>query len=327
LSKLSHRLSLLALFGVSTVLLLSTPLSYAQNESDEQLQPYIEKLKKKHNIKSPPREESLPPAPEQKPAATGEESIQPYLDKLQKQTVDSKQVIDTPTPEPRGESTEVQPYIESLKQGKELKPRIKESVRSVIGIGIVASSKFRIRSDKVQANNFDSVYEPNNKYSPSVDLFYEYHLIRNRYFGGLGLLGRVNAVSIKGKGVFSSTGVQTTDTRFRLTAVPVTLGVGYHATQLKYIMPFVQAGLVGIPLLETRDDQKPSRRSLSRGYSATIGSAFNLDWIARRDAWNQYDNHGILHTSLMVEWHFLRTISGPVDFNYDGLFIGLMFEF
>ena len=92
-------------------------------------------------------------------------------------------------------------------------------------------------------------------------------------------------------------------------------------------IPFIQLAAVGIPMLETRNDDKPTRRGISRGYSVTGGIAFNLDWIGRKDAWEQYDSNQVLHTYLTFQLEYLRTLSGPVAFNYDGTYVGLTFEF
>ena len=40
-----------------------------------------------------------------------------------------------------------------------------------------------------------------------------------------------------------------------------------------------------------------------------------------------YDNNGVLHTYLVTQLEFLRTLSGPVSFAYNGTYVGLMFEF
>ncbi|MBI3543578.1 MAG: hypothetical protein HY075_09925 [Deltaproteobacteria bacterium] len=300
-----------------------------------QVQPYIESLKKKYDIKPRPIETDADrPAPKTaaEEAASDRQrfsdnptEVQPHIEKLRKEHELPEAVSQKGAD--AASSGGVQPYIESGKMRQDLTPQYKSKVDQAAGFTVVASNKFNLKSDKVQANTFEAVYNPDGKYAPSAELFYERQLVRSRALGALGLDIRMNVITIQGHGVFTKSGATSTDTTFRFYAVPVTLGATYRFLQLRFVDPFISLGVVGIPFLESRDDDHPSRRGISRGYNVTGGIAFNLDWISRSDAWEQYDSHGILHTYVVAQLEYLRSLSGPVQFNYDGMYLGLMFEF
>ncbi|MBI3555989.1 MAG: hypothetical protein HY074_06985 [Deltaproteobacteria bacterium] len=308
----------------------AAPVDYS---NPDQVEPYIESLKKKYDIKPRPLTEAPRPAEAKTPAAenienkaplTDPNEVQPYIENLRRKNGLA------PEAPLRGSSNPgaVQPYIESIKKDPELEPKFKNTVNTAAGFSFVASNQFKITSNKdIQANTFESVYSPDSKYAPSADVFVERQLYRNRYVGALGVVGHLNVISIAGKGVFTKTGATSPDTTFRFLAIPVSVGVSYRFLQMRFIDPFISLSAVAIPFLETRNDDHPSRRAMSRGYNVTGGLAFNLDWITRKDAWEQYDNNGVLHTYLLAQLEVLRTLSGAVNFAYNATYIGLMFEF
>ncbi len=312
--------SALVLFGISLGPVLAAEPDYSNSD---QVQPYIETLKQKYDIKPRPLTEApraaepkVAPAEsiESKPVLSDPSVVQPYIERLLRQ-------------DGAGRPDGAQPYIESIKKNPELEPKFKGTVNMAAGFSFVASNQFKLTSSKVQANSFEAVYSPDSKYAPSADLFVERQLYRNRYVGAFGIVGHLNVITIQGKGVFTKSGASSPDTTFRFMAFPVSIGASYRFLQLRFIDPFISLSAVGVPFIETRNDDHPSRRGMSRGYNVTGGLAFNLDWITRKDAWAQYEDNSVLHTYLMAQLEFLRTISGPVDFAYNGTYIGLMFEF
>lgn len=316
---------------ISWLLLLAVSASAFGNEASE-VQPYIEQLKKKHGIEDrvptpleaeieAPTEVYVAP-PAQEPSNDPQE-VQPYIE-----SVRQKAGLGSSVGQPANTSAQdMQPYLDELKSGRELKAQYKKTVDSAAGFAVVATNRFDIRSDKAQANAFESVYNPDNKYSPSFDFFYERQLYRSRYFGSIGPVFHATYIHSKGKGIFTNTGTASNDTIFTFHALALTAGASYRLSQLRIVQPFIQGGLTGIPFLERRNDGKPSKRGISRGVSGIAGVALNLDWIGRKNAWDQYDAHGILHTYLVAQVEYVRSISSTIDFNYDGFYGGLMFEF
>ncbi len=220
----------------------------------------------------------------------------------------------------------VQPYIESLKAGKTLEPKYKKTVNHVAGLSIVTSNSFHVTSDKLQANSFDAVYTPGDKYAIGVDLFYERQIFRHWLAGAIGPVFHLNLIALKGKGIFTKFGSTSDDTLFNFYAVPITAGLSYRFTLGRFIVPFVQYSLAAIPVMEMRDDGHPTRRAIATGDMMVFGVALNMDWLGRRSAWNQYQSSGILHTYLSLQRESLRTKTGPFAFDYDATYAGLTFE-
>jgi len=222
---------------------------------------------------------------------------------------------------------EVQPYIESLKAGRELHPQYNKAVRQAAGFSIVTGNVFNMNSAKSQANGFNSVYSTKEKYQLGFGTFYEYQLIREAAVGAFGPMVSLNALYLKGKGVFTKTGVVSDDTKFTFLSMPFSLGASYRFILPKIIVPFAQLGAAGIPMMESRDDGKPSRRAFSAGVNAVLGASLNLDWIHRKSAWEQYSSNNILHSYLVFQRQQIRSIIGQVSFNYVAYYAGLSFEF
>lgn len=220
----------------------------------------------------------------------------------------------------------VQPYIESLKAGKTLEPKYKKTVNQAAGLSIVTSNSFHVTSDKLQANSFDAVYTPGDKYAIGVDLFYERQVFRHWLAGAIGPIFHLNLIALKGKGIFTRFGNTSDDTIFNFYAVPLTAGLSYRFILGRFIVPFAQYSLAGIPVMETRDDGHPTRRAIATGSMTVFGVALNMDWLGRRSAWNQYQSSGIMHTYLSLQRESLRTKTGPFILDYDATYAGLTFE-
>ncbi|HRK01704.1 MAG TPA: hypothetical protein PLH57_03505 [Oligoflexia bacterium] len=326
--------------GASAVLWLKEHLTYTwqrlkklefgvKSAKAETIQPYIDSIKKKYNLPDPETESIAEVAepiavPQATPYPTGNtEAVQPYIDELQSKARAEESSKSASTPSSQG----VQPYIESVKKGKELEPKYRGSVNRAAGLSILTSSDFDVDSNSIQANQFNSVYETKSKYVPGVDLYYEHQLLRDRTFGALGLVSHLKVFVARGRGIFTRRQVRSDDTKFRFTAFPVSLGVGYRFLLARFIVPYVHVSGVMTPMIESRDDQKPTRKALSRGTSVIVGGSLNLDWITRKDAWSRYDAYDVLHTYLTLQWEKARSFSGAVDFNYDAVYAGLGFEF
>jgi hypothetical protein len=136
----------------------------------------------------------------------------------------------------------------------------------------------------------------------------------------------VGVVHARGTGRINRTGAET-DVKFQLLAVPVSAGISYRAIQPRFVVPFAQVAAVGIPFWETRDDAKPAHKGLAYSYSTTVGVGLSLDWIGRQNAWDRYDDYGILHTYIVIQQQWLRPLLGKVQFSSSTLMAGLNFEF
>ncbi len=216
-------------------------------------------------------------------------------------------------------------YIQSLREGKTLEAKYRKTVNQAIGVSIPASSNLSVTSSPASAS-FDAVYRPSEKYIAGVDLFYETQFLRDPSFGTFGLATRLSVYSVTGKGIFRRTGASSEDVRFRLTAFPIGVGPTYRLNQLKLIAPFIQAGLAGVPMLESRDDGKDTHRAFSWGYYAVSGVALNLDWIYRPDSWAMYSSNGYVHTNLLLRYNYLSAPTRGIRLSYRGFQAGLLFE-
>lgn len=327
-----RRLNTVSCALVLAALCLTSVARAEIGDDAEKIQPYIEKLKREHEIEgiipTPPEEQSEAPietevvTPPKNQESDDPNVVQPYLEQQR-----LKNGLGPSTDKPQATESNLQPYIEELSEGRELKPAYSKTVDEAAGFSVVTSNKFHLSSDKAQANAFESVYNPSGKYSPSLDIFYERQILRSRYAGSLGPVFHANYIFTKGKGIFTNSNTPSNDTIFKFHALALSAGLSYRLSQLRIVQPYVQGSLVGIPFIETRDDGRASKRGISRGVSGILGVALNLDWIGRKNAWDQYDMHGILHTYVVAQVEYLRSISSTVKFDYDGLYAGLMFEF
>ncbi|MEW6057153.1 MAG: hypothetical protein AB1540_11115 [Bdellovibrionota bacterium] len=309
----------------------SAGIACAADRASGEVQPYIDKVKEKYGIESrswkastgtPTEKETAEAASVPRAQVPGDsQSTQPYIESLKRQHGIETRAADSPA------SGGVQPYIESIKAGRELKPKMKEKVDQAAGINVMVRDNFNVAGGSGQANPFNRVYNTEGRYNPAFNLFYEKQFLRSRALGALGVVGHLGFITAKGKGVFTNTGARSDDTNFRFTAVPITAGLSYRLVQLRFLVPFVQVSGALIPFLETRDDGEKTRKAMSRGYTLVGGAALNLDWIGRRNAWQRYDDHGILHTYLVARVESLKTLSGDLNFNHTGTYVGLMFEF
>ncbi len=213
-----------------------------------------------------------------------------------------------------------------MKSGLELKPKFRGKAKRAIGIAVATGTNLDVSSTSAQANSFESVYRTEKKYNPTVDLYYEHYLFRDRRYGAFGPVMRFGIVTTKGTGRFTRFNSET-DVKFTFIALPFAAGITYRAIQPRFIVPFGQLALVGIPFFESRNDDKKSKKGITSSYSYTVGVAMNMDWIARDNAWERYDEHGILHTSLFAQMQVLNPLAGKVDFSSRTLMAGLNFEF
>ena len=292
-------------------------------ESSVSSEPYLEKLRQKHHLKptmpdwNKPVEKSGLNNEERALHNTPQALETPHLDALREQAKERKSV----------DANTEKPYIETLKQGHKLKPRYERDVRHGFHFTLGTTSSFNVKSDSNQSNAFESVYNTASKYNPGILVGYEYQFYRSPYVGSFGLHFESGAIWSNGYGRFTTLGASNEDVKFRFMAFPLTVGGVYRFIQPKLVVPFAQIGAMALPIMETRNDGRQSRRSLSRGYSAALGDNLNLDWISRKDAWTTYDTNGILHSYLTFQLQRIQTIASSVQMTYSGLYAGFTFEY
>jgi hypothetical protein len=303
---------------VFSLILFSVQLFAA--ESTVSQEPYLEKLREKHHLKP-----TMPDwnKPVDSVSSKNEESrlppqlTTPHLDALKEEAIEKK----------ASERSTDQSYIETLKKGHKLKPRFEREVRHGFHFAVGTTSSFNVKSDSNQSNAFESVYNTASKYNPGILVGYEYQFYRSPYIGSFGAFFESGAIWSNGYGRFTTLGTSNEDVKFRFMAFPLTVGGVYRFIQPKLIAPFAQMGAMALPIMETRNDGRQSRRSLGRGYSAALGVNLSLDWISRKDAWTTYDTNGILHSYLTFQLQRIQTIASSVQMTYSGLYAGFTFEY
>lgn len=310
----------------------------------EASQPYIDKLKEESRVGDKAPSDGEPYIEEMRaknalgPREGGSPGEQPYMDKLMRDTGLQKPAAIDGVAEPHLDAIRRNPdmpptedhagqgHIESIKKGLELKAKFKGPVRNAAGISVATGGDLELSSTSAQANSFSSIYRPEKKYNPTVDVHYEHHFLRDHLWGAFGPIGRVGVVTARGTGRFSRRNEET-DVKFSFLAIPVSGGIVYRAIQPRFFVPFGQLAVVGIPFTESRGDSKASRRGLAFSWSYTLGASVSMDWISRSNAWSRYDEYGILHTYLVFQMQNLRPLAGRVDFRSNTLMAGLNFEF
>ena len=228
----------------------------------------------------------------------------------------------------------VESAIEAYKEGRsELKPRIEGEIHHAYGLRYGISTTHNAAGDgSSQAQNFQSIY--GSSYSPDLNFFYEIQPIHSEWFGSVGLFGALGITYFSGIGKFSSTlerpGGGNFDaesgTKFQFFVVPATVGLNYRFNLFRIIRPYFMLGPSLIGYMERREDDGPSYWGNSRGYQIVAGAAILLDWISPRTSWDMYQNYGIKHSYLTIDYTRLSTLSG-VNFSFYGFYMGFTFEY
>ena len=326
-------LALIALGLLATSLILSKAQAASQKPDPDmgKAQPYLDTLIKKNNL-TPPQSKTT--------GSTPRVEIQPYLDSLhhsisndsneasEQSQKDVQPYLDSLSDKlPLSAAPkEGQPYLEALKDGQELKPKMKGQVHRSAGLTVATGGSFAASSNSSQANSFESVYRTQIKYNPGIDTYFEYQVIRDRFWGAVGPVAHAMFFYESGYGRFTKHDSES-QVNFKLVSVPLSAGVSYRAIQPRLIVPFAQFCGTIVPSYESRDDDKPARRAMSYGFHLNYGIAFGLDWIGRKNAWDRYADYGILHSYLVVQQVYLHTLSGAINFRYNVTTAGLAFEF
>jgi hypothetical protein len=288
--------------------------------------PYIQSIRQKMRDQGQPDE-----APK---------GTQPYIDHLK---AENPSLNEAPTsagyteeaksklaPEERGSA------IQAVQEGKsDLQLKRPGKISASVGLKMAASMSHSFSGDpSFVANPFSDIY--GNKWVPDFTLQAEYKPFYSETFGSLGFIGTAGFGIFKANARFanliplpSGTGTFPITARTKLTfiSIPVTLGVKYQFNLSHIIRPYAVAAPTLIAISENRNDGISAKKALSKGITTTVGAAILLDWMSGGNSWNLYQDFGIKHYYLTVEYTKLTSIASPVDVSYSGMNAGFAFDF
>ncbi|MCC7442329.1 MAG: hypothetical protein IT285_11885 [Bdellovibrionales bacterium] len=211
-----------------------------------------------------------------------------------------------------------------------------EGIKAAAGfrIGTVLSRDYEA-SGGIASRPFDEVY--GGGWNLDVTVFYEFQPFHSEIFGNFGIFGSASFQHFKGTGVFSldlpkpwapaETFGSESRTRFDFVSFPALIGVNYRMNLFRVIRPFAMVAPSAIAYLERRSDRSSSHRGLSFGLHVSAGASIPLDGLSKSMTWDLYQDMGVKHTYLTVEYVRLTPISGDVSFLVSGIYSGLTFEF
>lgn len=220
--------------------------------------------------------------------------------------------------------------IDAIKSGKsdELVLKRPGTPRFFISlkVEVVGTRDFTTDPDFAGAAFMD-VYSP--KWRPDMHVNFEYQFLRRENGASLGVFVETGVASFVGKGQFpfsKGTFGSAAQTEFRIYTVPAFLGVTARLNALKYVRPYVSVGAGGMLFWETRDDDKDATRVYTLGMMGSGGVNILLDGLSDRASWTLYDNIGIKHYYLNLDFTYLNVTKGPVQHHGKLAFVGLSFE-
>lgn len=336
-------------------LLLSAALAPAAHGEEKSNTPYIdsirEELKQQDSQKQQDSEsyteklkKQIQKRDEEKKRETGEPADKPYIDQLREEdpSLQKKPVNDyidkkkaTIPPEKQGGA------IDAFNRGQsELHAKQTGEITGAFGFKLGAASNNNISAGDSQARNFSDVY---SGWAPQFQLYYEWQPWHSEFWGNVGLVGSIGVSYFNGFGKFKfavpkgcqapgpctpgSFFPEDSETRFSFWEAPVWVGLDYRFNLFKYVRPFVMAGPMALVWFESRDDDQPGFRGVSKSFYASGGVSILLDWISPSQAWDLYMEHGIHHYYLTLDYSKITTFASTVNFDVSTFNIGLAFEF
>ncbi|MBC7692162.1 MAG: hypothetical protein H7222_10360 [Methylotenera sp.] len=324
---------------------LSTRSSQAQEASNS---PYIDSLQKKIEEEDAKKSDTI----KNEPART-QENPDPYIQKLrqgmnpappanQESYTEALQRKLNEKPTPQGSFIEQEKpkithtpgdgsAIDDFHAGKTLEPKMEPLTHQAFGIQFDVTSDHNATNDTAAAP-YKTVYGSN--FVPDLKFFYEFKPFDREWIGSLGVILNLGFTFKNGQGPFKfpltkESGVlfdALSQTKLQFFTIPLTAGLIYRANLSRYIKPYVEFGPAIIGYVETRNDNGPWHYGESRGYYGEAGVNFLLDWISRGAAWDLYDANGIKHYYLTVNYARLSTFSGAVGIMATGFNAGFTFE-
>ena len=116
-------------------------------------------------------------------------------------------------------------------------------------------------------------------------------------------------------------------TGFQFFTIPISVGLDYRMTGLKYVQPYISVAPTLIPYFETRNDGLATHYGDSRSVTSSVGLWIQLNWLSKAADWSMYNDYGIQSFYLTVLYQNVTTLSGGVDFSFNGGTVGLAFEY
>jgi hypothetical protein len=310
--------------------------------------PYIAKLRAKiEEDEAPPSESGSFIASEKaKLAKESEAPTGSYIDAVRKKLEESGE---SSRDEPQGSFIErerlkiladedSQPHPDSsgsaiadLKKGVEIrKARKLGNIHHGMGFKFGASIERRVSAPSSLSSGvtFDALYA--KQVAPDFTLSYEFQPFHSEWFGSLGFGAQAGFALYRGYGSYSVSlpGFgSTSDTEFRFVFIPLMATVNYRFNLFRVIRPFVQAGAGLTYFREARDDSSDVLQGYSRSMTVTGGLALNLDYLSSNSGWAIYDEKGIHHSYLTLDYTRQTHLSGDLEMEASGIHAGLTYEF
>ena len=227
--------------------------------------------------------------------------------------------------------------IADIQSGDPLRGRLKEHIppysRHHFGFKYVLSAQRRVYVvDPQEAGQpFAQVY--GQTYAPDLALHYEYLFLSDATWGSLGSYAQAEVAYFSGYGQFAfplrspagGTFPLTTAVRFQYFVLPLSLGLAYHLSIWSLLQPYARLAYTQFLYSERRNDGGPAVSGGSRGTTLVVGLALSLDAISHQDHTANYQNYGINHVYLTLDYARERSFSGPVSFNMDLISLGITF--
>ncbi len=307
----------------------ATPILFFAAAAGTSVSPYIDSIREQM-----PRKESSPGSytEEENKKLKAAENAEGYSEQIRKQlppkdtssqgyTDSQKRAIPQ---KPEGGA------IQAVNEGRsELKMKRTGEIKNAFGFRVGAGLDFDITADPgYQGRTFDDVYGA--KYAPDFAFTYEFQPFRSEILGNIGIVTNVGLGFHRGKGTFETTLTgfgNESRTNFFFWTIPVTIGANYRFNLFRILRPYVFVGPSLIGFVESRDDDRPSKTGYSTALNTSFGVALLLDWISQDSAWNYYQDFGVKHYYLTVEYQKLTPITGIVNVASSGIYAGFLFEF
>ncbi|MCM0604649.1 MAG: hypothetical protein KA715_01015 [Xanthomonadaceae bacterium] len=221
--------------------------------------------------------------------------------------------------------------IEAVQKGQsELTLKRSLDIKSALGFRFGASVT---RNYIGEAATFSTIYPA--AFSPDFTIHYEWKPFHSEWFGSLGVVAEAGLQSYRGFGRFKNplindaTGSEfpaTSKVSTQLLIFPFVSGLVYRFNLLRIIRPFVQAGPMLLTFAESRSDTDRILKTISTGWYASGGLSILLDGISREMTWDLYAVHTIKHYYLTAEYLFARPLTGDIQVNAQGVYVGFLME-
>jgi hypothetical protein len=245
-----------------------------------------------------------------------------YIDQAKKRIAEAEEDAGTPP---------VTSLIADVKNGVRPKaPQKDGAIHHAMGFKVGASLQRTVSTPSSIGSgvDFEGIYT--TQIAPDLMLHYEFQPFHSEWFGSVGLGGQVGVALYRGTGSYSVSlpgfGA-TSDTQFRFLFLPVMLTANYRLNLLRVVRPFIQAGAGINYFREWRDDGGESLQGYSRAMMVTGGLAINLDYLMSASGWSLYEERGIQHSYLTIDYTQYRHLSGDLSMQASGIQAGLTYEF